>query len=56
MREKAQKILDNIKEALPLMSDAQQDCLLAYDEGLLFQAKEVAELRAKLESLKGKKD
>lgn len=56
MDEKAQKILSNIREAIPLLSEAQQDCLLAYSEGLLFQAKEVAELRAKLESLKGKKD
>ena len=52
MDEKAQKILSNIREAIPLLSEAQQDCLLAYGEGLLFQAKEVAELKARLESLK----
>lgn len=51
MDEKAQKILSNIREAIPLLSDAQQDCPLAYGEGLLFQAKEVAELKARLESL-----
>lgn len=56
MDEKAQKILNNIREAIPLLSDAQQDCLLAYGEGLLFQAKEVAELKAKIEKLKGKKN
>lgn len=56
MDEKAQKILNNIREAIPLPSDAQQDCLLAYGEGLLFQAKEVAELKAKIEKLKGKKN
>ncbi len=37
MDEKAQKILSNIREAIPLLSDAQQDCLLAYGEGLFFR-------------------
>lgn len=51
MDEKEQKILDTFREAIPHMSEAEQDCLLAYGEGLLFQAQKITALKARLESL-----